>query len=75
MGLLAPFWTRPLQVEGCRLQGGHRPSAITSLVVGVPMELGVADPEPALHAPSVRMCSAACLAPRIQVMSRPWLIT
>ncbi len=41
------------QVQRCRSQRGHGSSAIAPVPVGVFMELGVADPVPALNAPAV----------------------
>jgi len=41
------------QVESCGSQRGHRSGAITAVTVGILMELGVADPVPALNAPAV----------------------
>jgi hypothetical protein len=41
------------QVESCRAQRGHRAGAIPPVAVGVFMELGIADPVPALNAPAV----------------------
>ena len=41
------------QVQRCGSQRGHRASAIAPVAVGVLMELGVADPVPALDAPAV----------------------
>ncbi len=45
--------TQSEQVEGCRLDRGHRPSSIAPVAVGILMELGVANPLPALNAPEV----------------------
>ena len=44
---------QPQQVESCGSQRGHRAGAITAVTVGILMELGVADPVPALNAPAV----------------------
>ena len=44
---------QPEQVESCRTQRGHRSCAIAPVAVGVLMELGVAEPVPALNAPAV----------------------
>jgi hypothetical protein len=41
------------QVEGCRPERGHRPSSIAPVAVGILVELGVANPVPALNAPAV----------------------
>jgi hypothetical protein len=41
------------QVECCCAQRGHRAGAITSVAVGVFMELGVPDPVPTLNAPAI----------------------
>jgi len=44
---------QPEQVESCRAQGGHRAGSITPVTVSILMELGIADPVPALDAPAV----------------------
>jgi hypothetical protein len=41
------------QVQGCGAQRGHRAGTITPVAVGILMELGVANPVPALNAPAV----------------------
>jgi hypothetical protein len=45
--------SQPQQVESCRSERGHRPSSIAPVAVGILMELGVANPVPALNAPAV----------------------
>ena len=45
--------SQPQQVEGCRSERGHRPSSIAPVAVGILMELGVANPVPALNALAV----------------------
>ena len=44
---------QPQHVQLCGLQYGHRSSAVTSIAVGVIIELCVLDPLPALNAPAV----------------------
>jgi len=44
---------QPEQVESCRAQRGHRADAITPVAVSILIELGIADPVPALDAPAV----------------------
>jgi len=44
---------QPEQVESCRAQRGHPAGAITPVAVSILMELGIADPVPALDAPAV----------------------
>ena len=44
---------QPQQVQGSGSQRGQRAGAIASVAMGVLMELGVADPVPALDAPAV----------------------
>ena len=45
--------SQPQPVENCRSQRGQRSGAIAVVTLGVLMELGVADPLPALDAPAV----------------------
>ena len=44
---------QPKQVQRRGAQCGHRPSAVAAVAVGVLVELGVANPVPALNAPAV----------------------
>ena len=44
--------TQPQQVQGCGPQRGHRSGAIAPVAMGVLLQLGVADPVPALNAPT-----------------------
>jgi len=41
------------QVQGCGAPRDHHAGAIAPVAVGIPMELGVTDPVPALDAPPV----------------------
>ena len=52
---------QPQQIERCRTQRGHHPSAIAAVAVGVLVELGVTDPVPALNAPAVPHQLQQCL--------------
>ena len=45
--------SQPQQVHRCGSQCGHRAGAITVVAVGILVQLGVADPVPALNAPAV----------------------
>ena len=44
---------QPQQIQGCRPQRGQRTGAVAPVAMGVLMELGLADPVPALNAPAV----------------------
>ena len=115
-----PESSQSQQVESCGSQRGHRAGAITAVMVGILMELGVANPVPAVNALAIShqlqqrfwrgaqagekhmggpkglasrlplavtstiqllptqvsaMCVGACVARRVQVMVRPWLIS
>ena len=67
---------QPQQVERCGSQRGHDAGAIPPVAVGVPVELGVANPVPALNAPAVPHQlhqgfwggAQGCVAPR----GAPW---
>ena len=48
---LKPF--EPQQVHGCRPHTGQRPGTVAPEAMGSLMELGVADPVPALDTPAV----------------------
>jgi len=48
-----PKPSHPQQVQGSGSQRGHHTGAIAAIPVGILVELGVADPVPALNAPSV----------------------
>jgi len=48
-----PKPSQPQQVEGCGSQRGHDSGAVAPVTVSVLVELGIADPMPALNAPAV----------------------
>ena len=52
-GLDRPEFSQPQQVESCGAQCGHHSGAIAAIPVRILVQLGVADPVPALNAPAV----------------------
>jgi len=58
--------SQPQQAEGCCPERGHRPSSIAPVAVGILMELGVADPVPALVALGFREAVAPAVPHLLQ---------